>query len=392
MGFFLPWCVAMAPASAETLNLRFDSVQFEKAKENFKVALKGSASPSINLYLTEVEVRTSASALKALTSRVETSLGVKADKNRLLVTTNEAGEFAFELKLPLALVKLKFEVEHKTGSRLGEHMLAFGVMDSDKILLLNVRRSFEYFPPKSVAPSVELTGPAQRGFWVWAGAGFNYTMYQQTIENVGTFDDNDLAGPSIFAELGYKHKTGFGASASYKSTPGEVKLEGTNIEGAKYTWSTISFEGIYEKSAASPVWGGSFFYGALLGIQNHEFPYFHQDDVLEMSLREIKMQTASVGFLTRLQRGSIDYHWSMRYQYPVSVSVSELENFDINTRFAFDGSVGLTYHFNPRWEVGWYWYGQWHEYDLGFAVNTTRFTGSQTLFYSNMDLRLGVDF
>ncbi len=230
------------------------------------------------------------------------------------------------------------------------------------------------------------------GFFAWVGSGYNYTNYKQRVESVGAFDDNNLAGPSMYAEVGYRGPKGYGGLISYKNTPGEVRLMDTSLVGTKYQWTTISLEGLFEKTAKNGFLNSSFTYGLRAGAQKHELPYIHQLAVNDLSLRKIDMQTASLGFLTKLRRDRLSYHWSMRYQYPISASAAGIEGFDVKTKFAFDGLLGMTYHLSEQWMLGWFWYGQWHEYDLKYIQNNNLLTGSQSLFYSNMDFRLGFDF
>ncbi len=254
--------------------------------------------------------------------------------------------------------------------------------------------SEENFDQTSITETLETpkTLYEANGFFAWIGSGYNFTNYKQRVENVGAFDDNNLAGPSMYAEAGYRGRNGYGGVFSYKSTPGEVRLMDTELKGTKYQWTTMSLEGLFEKQAPSSSFSSGFSYGLRAGMQKHELPYIHQLAVNDLSLRKIDMQTASLGFLTRLRQNRLNYHWSMRYQYPLSTSASGIEGFDVKTKFAFDGLLGLTYHLTEQWMLGWFWYGQWHEYDLKYIQNNNFLTGSQSLFYSNMDFRLGFDF
>jgi hypothetical protein len=44
--------------------------------------------------------------------------------------------------------------------------------------------------------------------------------------------------------------------------------------------------------------------------------------------------------------------------------------------------------------MGAYWYGQWHEYKFNYynANDGVENSGDQSLFYSNAELRLGLEF
>jgi len=63
-----------------------------------------------------------------------------------------------------------------------------------------------------------------------------------------------------------------------------------------------------------------------------------------------------------------------------------------SSTLAFDGSLGTAYYLNDHWKVGGFWYGQWQQFNFTTSLGGTTNTGSQMLFYSALDLRLGYDF
>lgn len=106
------------------------------------------------------------------------------------------------------------------------------------------------------------------------------------------------------------------------------------------------------------------------------------------------MTMATLGFekkfpVSKKLRGE----WMTRYQYPILVGTSSGSNFTVNPEFAFDGSIGGVYQYNESFRFGLFWYGQWHQYGFKYGpLDSTAFSGRQTLFYSNVDLRLGWEF
>jgi hypothetical protein len=85
----------------------------------------------------------------------------------------------------------------------------------------------------------------------------------------------------------------------------------------------------------------------------------------------------------------------MRYQFPLSTQSDGASQFDISPRFAFDGSVGLSYNLTPRTRLGMFWYGQWHEYEFKNAPDAfsgDKISGDQSLFFSNWEFRMGFEF
>ncbi len=81
----------------------------------------------------------------------------------------------------------------------------------------------------------------------------------------------------------------------------------------------------------------------------------------------------------------------MKYQYPLMVTFSEAGN-TLTPKFAFDGSIGAAYYITPNVKTGLFWYGQWQQFQFTAARGSILNSGSENLFYSAMDFRLGYDF
>lgn len=233
----------------------------------------------------------------------------------------------------------------------------------------------------------------EQGAFVALGSGFNYTNYRQEVPGVGLANDNNVAGPSRYLEAGYFHKIGATGMVTFKETPGQVRLRGTNLRGQTYTWTTVSAEGMYERSFDQKLFGHRLTVGGRAGFQNHIVPYLIQRGQAQLDLVRNQIQTGSVGFLTRMDRGRISYHWTMRYQIPFASQGSPGTDFSITPNLTFDGLVGASYRLTNQWRMGWFWYGQYHDYGFSFSDSTqTGLLGTQQLFYSNMDLTVGYDF
>src|SRR5690606_16338649 len=80
-----------ASQEAQSLHLKFDSVRFEKQSDKLKTIVQGSASESLKIYLSEVELVSSTQALRKLYSKLETNLGLKEGRNQLLVPLDNSG-------------------------------------------------------------------------------------------------------------------------------------------------------------------------------------------------------------------------------------------------------------------------------------------------------------
>jgi len=231
------------------------------------------------------------------------------------------------------------------------------------------------------------------GWWAWVGTGVNYTKYDQSVTGASTFSTGNIKGPSQYFESGYTGERGWGGVFSYKSTPGEVIFDNTTIDSAKYVWRTVSVEGIMRKVSNWKFIGSPILMGFRAGLQKHSTPYIFVN--FDSGLPELKtndMTTASLGVLAELNRKRWHYYWLMRYQYPLSTTSDGASQWEIEPTFAFDGSIGTSYALTPRTKLGFFWYGQWHQYNFTYANGVQTNQGFQSLFYSNMDVRLGIDF
>ena len=234
----------------------------------------------------------------------------------------------------------------------------------------------------------------KNGWWAWAGAGYNYVDYRQSVKSRGTVSDHRLKGPSEYLETGFVGANNWGGVFSAKYTPGDVNIDqgdGTNF-GASYLWTTISMEGILRKVSKFTLYDIPIVYGLRIGVQQHRTPFVFLDSDAALQMKSNEMMTASAGILAEWQRRRWTYYWLVRYQYPLSTKADGANTFSIDPKFAFDGSLGLSYNFTQRFKTGLFWYGQWHQFNFIYGDGTQTNQGFQTLFYSNIDLRFGFDF
>ena len=80
----------------------------------------------------------------------------------------------------------------------------------------------------------------------------------------------------------------------------------------------------------------------------------------------------------------------LRYQHPVIIG----DAFEMSPNFAIDGSVGVIRQLGRRYQLGAYWHGQWHDYDYSTveAFGQNPVSGTQSTFFSKVELRFGVMF
>ncbi len=238
------------------------------------------------------------------------------------------------------------------------------------------------------------------GWWAWAGVGMNFTDYRQSIPNGdegATLQTSNAKGPSQYLETGFTGEKGWGGVFTYKKTPGEIVFtDSTVVDNPAYVWTTVSMEGIMRRMSNFKLFNRQVLLGFRAGIQQHKFPFIViGTDGLgngTATQKNNNMTAASLGVLAELNRKRWMYYWLMRYQFPLSTSADGASQFEIKPTFAFDGSVGMSYNLTDQWKLGLFWYGQWHQFNFNYNDGTNAASGFQSLFYSNIDARLGFDF
>lgn len=233
----------------------------------------------------------------------------------------------------------------------------------------------------------------ENGWWAWIGSGLNFTDYNQSVPGRYSVTTQNVKGPSQYFETGYIGKSGWGGLFTYKSTPGQVEFsDGTQIDRSTYSWRTLSGEATLRREAPLTFLGNPVVYGLRIGAQKHTTPFIFVDANAEAKLKDNDMTTASMGVLAEWGRKRWTYYWLARYQFPLSTQADGSNQFEITPTFAFDGSLGAAYNFTRLVKGGVFWYGQWHQYDFVYGDGNVTNAGSQSLFYSNIDFRLGIDF
>lgn len=239
------------------------------------------------------------------------------------------------------------------------------------------------------------------GWWAWAGVGMNFTDYRQSLPNGdagATLTTHNTKGPSQYLETGYTGASGWGGVFTYKRTPGTIVFnDTTRVDNPDYNWTTVSLEGIMRRMGNFKILGRQALFGFRAGIQQHHIPFLviSSDPITGDGVASQKgnnMTTASLGVLAELNRKRWMYYWLMRYQFPLSTSADGASQFTIKPTFAFDGSLGMSYNFTDQWKLGVFWYGQWHQFNFTYADGVNNNSGFQSLFYSNVDARLGFEF
>lgn len=227
--------------------------------------------------------------------------------------------------------------------------------------------------------------------WIWAGTGVNFLAVRQTINNTADVDYKNTKSGSVFLEGGWWFWKRWGAALSYKRTPGEIRIDNYPINERAFIWDTYTAEFLYGLPWVTNIFGRQIDYGLRAGVQKHAFPFLFVDSGNALVQTQSEMVAGSLGVFAETD-GRWKFHWNMRYQQPFSSSTSGGNTFKISPVVGFDGLVGTSYNLTPRLKTGVFWYGQLHNYKFNYQSATQTNVGEQTLFYSNWEARLGLDF
>lgn len=228
-----------------------------------------------------------------------------------------------------------------------------------------------------------------RTFWISIGGGFNYFDFAQNSSTEPKISYASVASPSVALHSGYETPNGHGLEFSLSNEPGEIRANSVEIDRTKYQWRTASLEGIAQVLRPYSIAGNSLRGRIRFGAQYHELPYLLIDED-RLFLGSQKSIAASLGFEGLLLTGK---RWRsqvyLRYQQPLGTQSSTTGKLTTSPQFAFDGSLGSSYYLSPRWDLGLYWHGQWQQFNYRLTNDSLSDSGSQKLFFSSVELRLG---
>lgn len=249
----------------------------------------------------------------------------------------------------------------------------------------------------SIEPPKVITALAQSepstDLWLWFGSGVNFTSYSQSMSEFSDVSFGKINTPSQVFQGGFFFDDNLALSMTYRNTPG--KIEGgltTVVENGSYEWKTMIAEVLYrsvksnrEEKNAEWIWS--------LGIQHHQMPF-----IVPLTANTLSIQSNSTAKLSlgtkyqKLTTKKIRIETYLGFQHPVSSSAEVGTSFKLSPKYTFDGSIGAAYEFKPHIYLGLYWYGQYFNNEFSYTNNGSLFSGSQKLFFTNFDVRLGVEF
>jgi len=314
----------------------------------------------------------------------------KATAGKRVVKADKNGLFALELDLPNYDVQLPIGVVPPKSRKVTRRYQLNLSVEKQKVRYTNL---------KVVSKSPAYT----KKYGIWLGTGFNYLRYEQKSSTINSnLLFQSFKGPSIFAKGWSWLSETWDVSATAKMSPGNTSSSETvSVTQGDYQWLIYAGEATYyPQGLRFDVFNS---YKAQLafrfGVQHHIVPFIARNsdspNSAEIQTNEITMATGGFKFLIRRQ-SRVTYEIFMRYQYPVSAG----DTFELTPEFSFDGSVGAIYDYNRNWRFGIFWYGQWHEYRFKHEdayrkannIEPIDIEGTQSLFFSNVELRGGYEF
>ncbi len=235
-------------------------------------------------------------------------------------------------------------------------------------------------------------------FYFWLGFGANFISSAQTDTDGTDLSFQSTPSASHFLKVGgFVSKDIPGLEFSYKQSPGSVASSSdVSVINGQYRWETFASEALFlvREDEFDPAKLDKTV-TARLGIQHHFIPYFATQPSGSVDVRRNSVTNASLGFeLVLGAKHKVRYEFLGRYQYPIVSAADGGNTFSVTPKFAFDGSIGIASNLNKNMILGAYWYGQWNQYGFSYydKVNSTSNSGRQSLFYTNMEIRLGYIF
>ncbi len=227
-------------------------------------------------------------------------------------------------------------------------------------------------------------------FSFWIGSGFNYLNYIQTSTSEtesGNFSDQTLSAISIGADVHISNKSKF--DFQYNQVSGKISTQGeTTLDKTDLVRKSVAIDFQYlllQKEQNS--------YTLLFGLNEHHVPILSTDNEKSLvNLLDNQLLTASFGVkYKRKHKSHFNYEASLNYQKLFAAKSLNGHNLQINPKFIFDGSLGVSRYFDSGFYLGLYWSIQSidFEYELTRLSNTSK--GSQSILDSNIQLRLGWD-
>src|SRR5690606_11232204 len=185
---------------------------------------------------------------------------------------------------------------------------------------------------------------------------FNFLKYDQNMPNIPAgIGFQSFTGPALYAKVVRSINREWAAQATINRSPGKTSSsDSVNIQKGDYAWLFLTGEATY----FPPQWKfskkNSFFneFGVQAGLQYHSIPFFARSSTTDATASSVETNSvlmAAVGATSVLH---YKRYWLfeafLRYQHPLQSG----SLYDIDPKFAFDGSHGVIYKWKANWRLG----------------------------------------
>lgn len=386
-------CALLGCCSAHAANMDVEWYQpfhFSPPMANYsRVVLFGRSSAGVTVSIDKNLVVTENPAVMDTFAELQ--------KSDVLQTTADSGRyFQLSLTLPQGLVQIPINfikdertVTYVISLQVGKDKLSISVPTiKDDRTIEESRLKLKKFVQKKYGLGLPYAQVLE-GLWLSAGLGASFQIISQTLGSDTNLKFKSIDAPSANVRATW-NKTRWLANFNYLYQPGKVSKVSSpfTLRNSSYVWSTFNVEGGYN-------WRNEYFgersrFTWLLGIQQHQIPSFRVNFGNEIQNQSLNVTNLSFGPMFALE---LDKNYMlevfMHYQHNISASTYGGGSFSADPKLSFDGSVGVMRKIGKKNFIGAFWFGQWHRYDISFVntVDQQQTTGTESLFYSSLDLR-----
>lgn len=230
---------------------------------------------------------------------------------------------------------------------------------------------------------------------VWGGLGVTYQSNDQITVGSPDLKFKTFQSPGILGRGGYWGDR-WGIDFYFRDAPGKIEVDAPfQVQSDTYHWKTMEAKGLYQfqRGPASRIWGLPSQWQLRFGTQQHQVPFMDIDGSNQITVQDHKltMMTLGVGLLLAEEQ-TWSYEFAFSPQIPLSSSAPG-GTFSISSPVAYEFQMGAAYKIAPNWRLGIFSYSQSLDYTYKFQKpGENQKTGTQTLFYTTFDLRLGFEY
>jgi len=332
------------------------------------------------------QIKVEGENVTVLTSTSKSQSQVSPAKNIIKTkqtVANALGYFELSMDFPQGLIQIPILVTTPDQNQ-NTFLINFNVS------LTNVKMNKEVTTKKTPA--------AAKSVRLWFGLGTTYQTYSQSVANTTDVTLQNTASPSILARAGYWGSR-WGFDFFFRDAPGKIDsaVQPFRISSDHYHWQTIEGRGHYQftRGNRSRLWGMPSQWLLLFGSQFHKMPFLDIDatNAVAVHQHQLVMATLGVGLLLAQER-DWSYEFALEYQTPLSTSAESGSVFKVSSPIAFDVRLGVTNKLARNWRTGIFAYLQSHKYSFNYtnANSGSSIAGSQSLFYSTVDMHIGYEY